>query len=150
MTCVCFSQLILCQDDMIIVLRTLNENLSEKSETAQPPALLPATDRSSDSVSNKGSQGSGTVEPANSKLSWQSVIYQQLAKILAYFIDLHSIVHVLRTFLFICPELSFIYFLKSFLFIYFFCLFGIFIITIKSFKSLREIWKCEKYFKSSL
>ncbi|XP_015249617.1 PREDICTED: vacuolar protein sorting-associated protein 13A isoform X2 [Cyprinodon variegatus] len=57
--------LILCQDDMIIVLRTLNENLSEKSETAQPPALLPATDRSSDSVSNKGSQGSGTVEPAN-------------------------------------------------------------------------------------
>uniref|UniRef100_A0A3B3Z2I0 Vacuolar protein sorting 13 homolog A n=1 Tax=Poecilia mexicana TaxID=48701 RepID=A0A3B3Z2I0_9TELE len=51
--------LILCQDDMIVVLRTLSENLSEKSEAVQPPAVLPTPDHSSDSVSNKESQGSG-------------------------------------------------------------------------------------------
>ncbi|XP_028269802.1 intermembrane lipid transfer protein VPS13A isoform X2 [Parambassis ranga] len=58
--------LILCQDDMIVVLRTLSENLSEKSDAVQPPATLPSTDHSSDSVSNKESQGSGTTGPASS------------------------------------------------------------------------------------
>ncbi|XP_023200047.1 vacuolar protein sorting-associated protein 13A isoform X2 [Xiphophorus maculatus] len=58
--------LILCQDDMIVVLRTLSENLSEKSEAVQPPAVLPTTDHSSDSVSNKESQGSGTTGPTSS------------------------------------------------------------------------------------
>uniref|UniRef100_A0A8C2WCD2 Vacuolar protein sorting 13 homolog A n=1 Tax=Cyclopterus lumpus TaxID=8103 RepID=A0A8C2WCD2_CYCLU len=43
--------LVLSQDDMTVVLRTLSENL---------------TDRSSDSVSNKESQGSGTTGPASS------------------------------------------------------------------------------------
>uniref|UniRef100_A0A665TTY8 Vacuolar protein sorting 13 homolog A n=1 Tax=Echeneis naucrates TaxID=173247 RepID=A0A665TTY8_ECHNA len=46
--------LILSQDDMIVVLRTLSENLTEKS------------DASSDSVSNKESQGSGTTGPPSS------------------------------------------------------------------------------------
>ncbi|KAM4746510.1 intermembrane lipid transfer protein VPS13A isoform 2-T2 [Anableps anableps] len=58
--------LILCQDDMIVVLRTLSENLSEKSDAVQPPAVLATADRSSDSVSNKESQGSGTTGPASS------------------------------------------------------------------------------------
>ncbi|XP_008285200.1 intermembrane lipid transfer protein VPS13A isoform X2 [Stegastes partitus] len=58
--------LILCQDDMIVVLRTLSENLSEKSDAVSPPAALPTTDHSSDSVSNKESQGSGTNGPASS------------------------------------------------------------------------------------
>ncbi|XP_071339167.1 intermembrane lipid transfer protein VPS13A isoform X1 [Trachinotus anak] len=58
--------LILSQDDMIVVLRTLSENLSEKSDAVPPPAPLPTTDPSSDSVSNKESQGSGTTGPASS------------------------------------------------------------------------------------
>nr|XP_012773474.2 vacuolar protein sorting-associated protein 13A isoform X2 [Maylandia zebra] len=58
--------LLLCQNDMIIVLRTLNENLSEKSDAGPPPAALPATDPSSDSVSNKDSQESGTTGPPSS------------------------------------------------------------------------------------
>ncbi|XP_074493929.1 intermembrane lipid transfer protein VPS13A isoform X2 [Sebastes fasciatus] len=58
--------LILSQDDMTVVLRTLSENLSEKSDAVPPPAPLPTTDRSSDSVSNKESQGSGTTGPASS------------------------------------------------------------------------------------
>uniref|UniRef100_A0A3Q1GUY5 Vacuolar protein sorting 13 homolog A n=1 Tax=Acanthochromis polyacanthus TaxID=80966 RepID=A0A3Q1GUY5_9TELE len=57
--------LILCQEDMIVVLRTLSENLSEKSDDVPPPAALPPTDRSSDSVSNKESQDSGTNGPTN-------------------------------------------------------------------------------------
>lgn len=64
----CSQQLLLCQNDMIIVLRTLNENLSEKSDAGPPPAALPATDPSSDSVSNKDSQESGTTGPPSSKL----------------------------------------------------------------------------------
>uniref|UniRef100_A0A3B4ZL95 Vacuolar protein sorting 13 homolog A n=1 Tax=Stegastes partitus TaxID=144197 RepID=A0A3B4ZL95_9TELE len=66
--------LILCQDDMIVVLRTLSENLSEKSDAVSPPAALPTTDHSSDSVSNKESQGNTVVIAAvvetqtNSKL----------------------------------------------------------------------------------
>ncbi|XP_060894887.1 vacuolar protein sorting-associated protein 13A isoform X2 [Labrus mixtus] len=58
--------LILSQDDMTVVLRTLSENLSEKSDAV--PALPPVhtTDHSSDSVSNKESQGSGTTGPASS------------------------------------------------------------------------------------
>uniref|UniRef100_A0A7N6FAN6 Vacuolar protein sorting 13 homolog A n=1 Tax=Anabas testudineus TaxID=64144 RepID=A0A7N6FAN6_ANATE len=51
--------LILSQDDMIVVLRTLSENLSEKSDAVPPPAAPSVTDPSSDSGSNKGSQGSG-------------------------------------------------------------------------------------------
>ncbi|KAG7223425.1 hypothetical protein INR49_015528, partial [Caranx melampygus] len=58
--------LILSQDDMIVVLRTLSENLSEKSDAVPPPATLPTTDPSSDSVSNKESQGSGTTGPPSS------------------------------------------------------------------------------------
>ncbi|XP_068995248.1 intermembrane lipid transfer protein VPS13A isoform X2 [Embiotoca jacksoni] len=58
--------LILCKDDMIVVLRTLSENLSEKSEAVPSPAGLPTTDRYSDSVSNKGSQDSGHTGPASS------------------------------------------------------------------------------------
>ncbi|XP_045891706.1 vacuolar protein sorting-associated protein 13A isoform X2 [Micropterus dolomieu] len=58
--------LILSQDDMTVVLRTLGENLSEKSDAVPPPACPPTTDPSSDSVSNKESQGSGTTGPASS------------------------------------------------------------------------------------
>lgn len=68
--CVCSQQLLLCQDDMIVVLRTLSENLSEKSDADPPPARPPTTDPSSDSVSNKESQGSGTTGPASSKGLW--------------------------------------------------------------------------------
>ncbi|MEQ2310370.1 hypothetical protein AMECASPLE_008153, partial [Ameca splendens] len=57
--------LILCQDDMIVVFRALSENLSEKSDAVQPPAVLPTADHSSDSVSNRESQGSGTTGPAS-------------------------------------------------------------------------------------
>uniref|UniRef100_A0A671VJ10 Vacuolar protein sorting 13 homolog A n=1 Tax=Sparus aurata TaxID=8175 RepID=A0A671VJ10_SPAAU len=66
--------LLLCQDDMIVVLRTLSENLSEKSDADPPPARPPTTDPSSDSVSNKESQGNTVVTAAvvetqkNSKL----------------------------------------------------------------------------------
>lgn len=55
---------------MTVVLRTLSENLSEKSDAVPPPARLPTTDPSSDSVSNKESQGSGTTGPASSKELW--------------------------------------------------------------------------------
>ncbi|KAM7416667.1 hypothetical protein PAMA_018632 [Pampus argenteus] len=57
--------LILSQDDMTVVLRTLNENLSEKSDAVPPSAPPPTTDPSSDSVFNKESQGSGTTGPAS-------------------------------------------------------------------------------------
>uniref|UniRef100_A0A3Q1IKG5 Uncharacterized protein n=1 Tax=Anabas testudineus TaxID=64144 RepID=A0A3Q1IKG5_ANATE len=66
--------LILSQDDMIVVLRTLSENLSEKSDAVPPPAAPSVTDPSSDSGSNKGSQGNTVVIAAvvetqkNSKL----------------------------------------------------------------------------------
>lgn len=50
---------------MTVVLRTLSENLSEKSDAVPPPALPPTTDPSSDSVS-KESQGSGTTGPTSS------------------------------------------------------------------------------------
>lgn len=49
--------LILSQDDMIVVLKTLNENLSEKSELTASPEAPPASDPSSES-SNKGSGSS--------------------------------------------------------------------------------------------
>ncbi|TNN62598.1 Vacuolar protein sorting-associated protein 13A [Liparis tanakae] len=55
--------LLLSQDDMTVVLRTLSENLSETSDALPPPAPPPSTDRSSDSVSIKGSPGTG---PASS------------------------------------------------------------------------------------
>ncbi|TKS78631.1 Vacuolar protein sorting-associated protein 13A [Collichthys lucidus] len=58
--------LILSQDDMIVVLRTLSENFSEKSDAVPPPARPPAIDHSSDCVSNKESQGSGTTGPPSS------------------------------------------------------------------------------------
>ncbi|XP_074527415.1 intermembrane lipid transfer protein VPS13A isoform X2 [Halichoeres trimaculatus] len=57
--------LILSQDDMTVVLRTLSENLSEKSDALPAPPTVPSTDHSSDSVSNKESQGSGTTGPAS-------------------------------------------------------------------------------------
>ncbi|KAI4820200.1 hypothetical protein KUCAC02_028184 [Chaenocephalus aceratus] len=59
--------LILSQDDMTVVLKTLSENLTEKSDAVPPPALpSPSTDLSSDTVSNKESMGSGTTGPASS------------------------------------------------------------------------------------
>lgn len=54
---------------MTVVLRTLSENLSEKSDAVPPPPPAPTTDPSSDSVSTKESQGSGTTGPASSKLT---------------------------------------------------------------------------------
>lgn len=50
---------------MTVVLRTLSENLSEKSDAVPRPALPSTTAASSDSVSNKDSQGSAG--PASSK-----------------------------------------------------------------------------------
>ncbi|CAG5923536.1 unnamed protein product [Menidia menidia] len=58
--------LILCQEDMIVVLRTLSENLSEKCDAVPPSAALPPADHSSDSVSNKENQDSGASGPASS------------------------------------------------------------------------------------
>ncbi|XP_029999909.1 intermembrane lipid transfer protein VPS13A isoform X2 [Sphaeramia orbicularis] len=58
--------LILSQDDMTVVLRTLSENLSEKSDMMPPPAPPTTTDPGADSVSNKESQGSGTTGPPSS------------------------------------------------------------------------------------
>uniref|UniRef100_A0A3Q3WPE0 Uncharacterized protein n=1 Tax=Mola mola TaxID=94237 RepID=A0A3Q3WPE0_MOLML len=54
--------LILSQDDMTVVLRTLSENLSEKSDAVSPPALPPTTHPSSDF--NKESQGHTVVTAA--------------------------------------------------------------------------------------
>uniref|UniRef100_A0A8C8IVL6 Vacuolar protein sorting 13 homolog A n=1 Tax=Oncorhynchus tshawytscha TaxID=74940 RepID=A0A8C8IVL6_ONCTS len=50
--------LILGQDDMTVVLRTLSGNLSETSDSASPPPPLRTVDRS-DTASTKGSQASG-------------------------------------------------------------------------------------------
>ncbi|XP_031164577.1 vacuolar protein sorting-associated protein 13A isoform X4 [Sander lucioperca] len=58
--------LIFSQDDMTVVLRTLSENLSEKSDAVPPPASPITTNQFSDSVSNKESQSSGTTGPASS------------------------------------------------------------------------------------
>ncbi|KAM3849865.1 intermembrane lipid transfer protein VPS13A-like, partial [Diretmus argenteus] len=58
--------LILSQDDMTVVLRTLTENLSETSDAVPLPAPAPTPDPSSDSTSNKESQGSGTTGPTSS------------------------------------------------------------------------------------
>uniref|UniRef100_A0A3Q4HB17 Vacuolar protein sorting 13 homolog A n=1 Tax=Neolamprologus brichardi TaxID=32507 RepID=A0A3Q4HB17_NEOBR len=69
--------LLLCQNDMIIVLRTLNENLSEKSDAGPPPAALPATDPSSDSVSNKDSQESGATGPPSNTVVTAAVVETQ-------------------------------------------------------------------------
>uniref|UniRef100_A0A8C2WJ62 Vacuolar protein sorting 13 homolog A n=1 Tax=Cyclopterus lumpus TaxID=8103 RepID=A0A8C2WJ62_CYCLU len=44
--------LVLSQDDMTVVLRTLSENLSESSDALPPAAPPPSTDRSSDSLMN--------------------------------------------------------------------------------------------------
>ncbi|XP_051279372.1 vacuolar protein sorting-associated protein 13A isoform X1 [Dicentrarchus labrax] len=68
--------LILSQDDMTVVLRTLSENLSEKSDAVPPPAHLPPTEPSSDSVSNKESQGSGTTGPASSNTVVTSAVVE--------------------------------------------------------------------------
>lgn len=55
---------------MTVVLSTLSENLSEKSDAVQPPARPPISDPTSETVSNKESQGSGTTGPASSKELW--------------------------------------------------------------------------------
>ncbi|XP_034728114.1 vacuolar protein sorting-associated protein 13A isoform X2 [Etheostoma cragini] len=60
--------LLFSQDDMTVVLRTLSENLSEKSDAVPPPASPITTNNFSDSVSNKGSQSSGTTGPASSNI----------------------------------------------------------------------------------
>ncbi|KAM4616365.1 intermembrane lipid transfer protein VPS13A [Polymixia lowei] len=56
--------LILSQDDLTVVLRTLSENLSETSDAVPPPAPPRVTDPSSDIASDKQSQGSGATGPA--------------------------------------------------------------------------------------
>lgn len=61
---------------MTVVLRTLSENLSEKSDTVPPPALPSTTAASSDSVSNKDSQGS--TGPASSKYMLLFVVCMQI------------------------------------------------------------------------
>ncbi|CAN9513170.1 unnamed protein product [Ophioblennius macclurei] len=58
--------LILCQDDMTVALRTLSENLSEKTDAVPPSTELPSTDQSSDSESHKDSPSSGTTGPSSS------------------------------------------------------------------------------------
>ncbi|XP_078141113.1 intermembrane lipid transfer protein VPS13A isoform X2 [Centroberyx gerrardi] len=58
--------LILSQDDMTVVLRTLSENLSETSDAVPLPAPPPSADPSSDTSSNKESQGSGATGPTSS------------------------------------------------------------------------------------
>ncbi|KAJ3603606.1 hypothetical protein NHX12_028351 [Muraenolepis orangiensis] len=58
--------LILSQDDITVVLRTLGENLTETSHADPPPAPPPATEPTSDTCSTKGSQGSGVVGPSTS------------------------------------------------------------------------------------
>ena len=50
-----------------MVLRTLGENLTETSDVV-PPALPPATGLAPDTLSIKGSQGSGAVGPSPSEL----------------------------------------------------------------------------------
>ncbi|CAL8249330.1 unnamed protein product [Merluccius merluccius] len=59
--------LILSQDDITVVLRTLGENLTETSDAVPPPALPPAAEPASDTVSTKGSQGSGALGPSPSE-----------------------------------------------------------------------------------
>uniref|UniRef100_A0A8C9YUJ6 Vacuolar protein sorting 13 homolog A n=1 Tax=Sander lucioperca TaxID=283035 RepID=A0A8C9YUJ6_SANLU len=56
--------LIFSQDDMTVVLRTLSENLSEKSDAVPPPASPITTNQFSDSVSNKESQSNTVVTAA--------------------------------------------------------------------------------------
>ncbi|XP_041643525.1 vacuolar protein sorting-associated protein 13A isoform X2 [Cheilinus undulatus] len=68
--------LILSQDDMTVVLRTLSENLSEKSDAVPAAPPVPTTDHSSDSVSNKESQGSGTTGPASSNTVVTSAVVE--------------------------------------------------------------------------
>ncbi|KAI3372816.1 hypothetical protein L3Q82_023273 [Scortum barcoo] len=68
--------LILSQDDMTVVLRTLSDNLSEKSDAVPPPALPPTMDPSSDSASTKESQGSGTTGPASSNTVVTSAVVE--------------------------------------------------------------------------
>ncbi|XP_051924393.1 vacuolar protein sorting-associated protein 13A isoform X1 [Hippocampus zosterae] len=54
--------LILSQDDMVVIFRTLNENLSENSNTATASAPI----HTEDSTADKGSRSSGNTERANS------------------------------------------------------------------------------------
>ncbi|XP_062310041.1 LOW QUALITY PROTEIN: vacuolar protein sorting-associated protein 13A [Osmerus eperlanus] len=58
--------LILSQDDLTVVLRTLSENLAETSDAVPPPPprLPPPADRS-DTTSTRGSQGSGANAPSS-------------------------------------------------------------------------------------
>lgn len=64
--CSGFYQLILSQEDMTVLLRTLNENLSEKSDAVQP-AAHPGRDQSLDSEGSKDSQGPGSAGTGSSK-----------------------------------------------------------------------------------
>lgn len=57
--------LILSQDDMTVLLKTLNENLSEKSDVVQP-AAHPGRDQSFDSEASKDSQGPGSAGTGSS------------------------------------------------------------------------------------
>lgn len=56
-----------------MVLRTLSENLSEKSDAVPPPGR-PSCDHSADSESSKGSQGPGTSGTVSSKRLWLSLL----------------------------------------------------------------------------
>ncbi|XP_068460599.1 intermembrane lipid transfer protein VPS13A isoform X2 [Clinocottus analis] len=65
--------LILSQDDMTVVLRTLSENLSERSDALPPSAPHPPTsERYFDSVS----KGSGTTEPTSSNTVVTSAVVE--------------------------------------------------------------------------
>lgn len=59
--------MILSQDDMTVVLRTLSENLSEKSDAIQS-AAQPSRDQSTDSETGKESQGPGSAAAGSGKL----------------------------------------------------------------------------------
>lgn len=61
-----FYQLILSQDDMTVLLRTLNENLSEKSDAVQP-AAHPGRDQSLDSETSRESRSPGSAGTGSSK-----------------------------------------------------------------------------------
>ncbi|XP_072243962.1 intermembrane lipid transfer protein VPS13A isoform X3 [Leuresthes tenuis] len=81
--------LILCQEDMIVVLRTLCENLSEKSDAVPTPAAQPPADRSSDSVSNKESQDSASGPASSNTVVTAAVVETQKDRKLKTTLKLH-------------------------------------------------------------
>ncbi|XP_055079954.1 vacuolar protein sorting-associated protein 13A isoform X2 [Periophthalmus magnuspinnatus] len=73
--------LMLSQDDLTVVLRTLNENLSEKSELGGPPEAPPTTDPTdpsdpSDPSSETSTRGSGTSPPSQNNTVVTSAVVE--------------------------------------------------------------------------